>query len=408
MAGLAQNLAWDNRTVKTSASGDRVAVVGGSAAGLFTASLLARLGREVQVFERTEDLDPSPRTLIVTRRMRNLLGRAGESAIVNEIRRFEIFTDGRAATIPLSCPDLVIERATLIRNLADEARRAGAGLLLGRRFIGLESRDGVARLAFERSDDGKQEEIAARTIIGADGAASRVALAAGWAAQQTVPLIQAAVSLPRDLSPDTVRVWFIPDDTPYFYWLIPDGPARGVIGLIGEDGAKTRRDLERFLDRRGLAPSEFQAARIPLYQGWLPVRRQLGPAEVYLVGDAAAQVKVTTVGGLVTGLRGALAVARAIHRGRFDGELRALRRELDLHLLIRRALHTFTQKDYSELLDFLDGAARKSLGAYSRDEAARLLWRVCVRRPGLIWLGLRGLLTGRAAPRCGAGRGSGR
>jgi flavin-dependent dehydrogenase len=403
MGGLAQNLALDSRAVKRSAPGGQVVVVGGSAAGLFAAGLLARLGREVRVFERTEDLDPSPRTLIVTQRMRDLLGRAGEPAIVNEIRRFEIFTDGRAATIPLKSPDLVIERATLIRNLADEARQAGTELRLGRRFVGLESRGEVARLAFERSDDGGQEEVAAGTIIGADGAASRVALAAGWATQQTVPLIQATVTLPRDLSPDTVRIWFIPDDTPYFYWLIPDGPARGVIGLIGEDGAKTRRDLERFLERRGLAPSEFQAARIPLYRGWLPVRRQLGPAEVYLVGDAAAQVKVTTVGGIVTGLRGALAVARAIHHGRFDGELRALRRELDLHLLIRRALHAFTQKDYSELLDFLDGAARKSLGAYSRDEAARVLWRVCIRRPGLVWLGLRGLLSGRAAPRCGAG-----
>jgi flavin-dependent dehydrogenase len=397
VAGLAQNLAFDKRTVKGTASSGRVAVVGGSAAGLFAASLLARLGREVQVFERTEDLDPPPRTLIVTQRMRDLLGRAGEPAIVNEIHRFEIFTDGRVATIPLKRPDLVVERATLIRNLADEARQAGAELLLGRRFVGLESQGEVARLAFERSDDGQQEEVAARTIIGADGAASRVALAAGWAKQQTVPLIQATISLPRDLSPNTVRVWFIPDDTPYFYWLIPDGPTRGVIGLIGEDGGKTRRDLERFLDKHGLAPSEFQAARIPLYQGWLPVRRQVGPAEVYLVGDAAAQVKVTTVGGIVTGLRGALAVARAIHHGRFDGELRALRRELDIHLLIRRALHTFTQKDYSELLDFLGGAARESLAAYSRDEASRILWRVCVRQPGLVWLGLRGLMNGRAA-----------
>ena len=59
-----------------------VAVVGGSAAGLFTASLLARKGVPVRVFERIETLEPAERTLIVTHRMRNLLGalRSGASS----------------------------------------------------------------------------------------------------------------------------------------------------------------------------------------------------------------------------------------------------------------------------------------------------------------------------------------
>ncbi len=83
----------------------RVAIVGGSAAGFFTAWLLARGGRKVRVFERAEGLEPAPRTLIVTSRMKELLGGLGENAIVNEIRRFEVFTDGRSATIPLSQPD---------------------------------------------------------------------------------------------------------------------------------------------------------------------------------------------------------------------------------------------------------------------------------------------------------------
>jgi hypothetical protein len=98
------------------ASDDSVAVVGGSAAGLYTASLLARAGKTVRVFERAERLDPAPRTLIVTHRLRELLGPLAERSIVNEIRRFELFTDGRAATIPLERPDLVIERSRLIQD----------------------------------------------------------------------------------------------------------------------------------------------------------------------------------------------------------------------------------------------------------------------------------------------------
>jgi hypothetical protein len=74
--------------------------------------------------------------------------------------------------------------------------------------------------------------------------------------------------------------------------------------------------------------------------------------------------------------------------------LTALRRELDTHWLIRRALHHFQQKDYSQLVDLLNTATRQSLGEVNRDESMRLLWNVFRRQPRLVLLGLRGLLMG--------------
>src|ERR1700739_1594729 len=88
-----------------------VGIVGGSAAGLFAAHALSRAGKRVCVFEGSEDLDPRPRTLIVTSRMNEVLGGIGKNSLVNHIRKFELFTDGRAASIVLRQPDLVIERA---------------------------------------------------------------------------------------------------------------------------------------------------------------------------------------------------------------------------------------------------------------------------------------------------------
>jgi flavin-dependent dehydrogenase len=374
------------------------AVVGGSAAGLFTASLLAREGVSVRVFERIETLEPEERTLIVTDRMRRLLGRAAERSVVNEIRRFELFTDGRAATVTLKHPDLIIERRSLIQGLAQEAQRAGASIELGRRFHALHPNARGMVLEVDRCNDGVREEVHADTIIGGDGASSRVAHAAGWAPLETVPLVQAIVQLPKDMPPDTARVWFVPQDTPYFYWLIPESPTRGALGLIGEAGSETRQHLEKFLAKRKLDPISFQAARIPVYKRWVPVHRQVGQGSVYLVGDAAGQVKVTTVGGIVTGFRGALGVAQAILNGS-SGELRTLRRELDLHLLLRRSLHDFQQADYSQLVDLLNDPAKQSLAEYSRDEAWKILWRVCLSQPRLVLLGLRGLLSRSRSPR---------
>jgi flavin-dependent dehydrogenase len=152
--------------------------------------------------------------------------------------------------------------------------------------------------------------------------------------------------------------------------------------------------LERFLEKRHLEPREFQGARIPIYTGWTPVRRQLAGGDVYLVGDAAGQVKVTTVGGIVTGFRGAVGVAEAILNGGFSSKLRSLRRELNTHLLLRKLIHGFTQAHYSHLVDLLNTRTRKDLEAHTRDEAGSLLIRVCLHQPRLILLGLRALLSG--------------
>ena len=370
-----------------------VVVVGASAAGLLTAAKVAGGGRDVRVLESKSGFDPKPRSLIVTHHFREQLGPTAASSIVNEIRRFELFTDGRSAQIALRKPDLIIERARLIPSLAGEAARAGAKLSFDTRFLGFGPNSRGLRL--ELDSQGRREELHAHAVVGADGVTSRVGRAAGWPPIATVPLVQALVKIPKDLRPDTTRVWFVPDDTPYFYWLIPENESRGALGIIGEgSGQQTKQRIERFLEKKHLEPLEWQGARIPVYKKWVPVERRVGESRVFLVGDAAAQVKVTTVGGIVTGFRGAQGVADALLGTGDRGELRALRRELATHWLIRRTMHHFEQKHYSYLVDLLNSATRESLGEIHRDHSTRLLWNVFRHQPRLILLGLRGLLMG--------------
>jgi flavin-dependent dehydrogenase len=370
-----------------------VLVVGGSAAGFYTAAQIARGGKRVRVLESMRALQPAPRTLIVTNHLRTQLGAAANDCVLNEIRRFELFTDGRSAQVALAKPDLIIERARLIPSLAREAQQAGAKISLDTRFLSLSANGKGVRLEVESG--GHSEEFHAASVVGADGASSRVARMAGWPPIETVPLVQAIVRLPKDCPPDTTRVWFVPDDTPYFYWLIPESPERAALGIIGEDGRQTARRLAAFLEKKGMEPLEWQGARIPVYRRWVPLKRQVGKGSVYLVGDAAGQVKVSTVGGIVTGFRGALAVAQSIlRRGRW-GELLALRRELSTHWLLRQTMHHFEQRDYSRLVDLLNASTRDTLSEITRDESTRLLWNVLRRQPQLVLLGLRGLLLGR-------------
>jgi len=372
-----------------------IAIIGGSAAGFFTASLLAQKGLPVRIFETSDSIAPSPRTLIVTSHISDLTGSLGEGTVINKIRQYELFADGRFATISLGRPDLVIERSELIRQLATRAQESGAEILTGRHFLSFKPNGKRLSFAVSSNGDGELVEESTDILIGADGAFSKVAQSAGCPTQPTVPLFQAIVRLPKDMPSDATRVWFIPEDTPYFYWLIPYSPTHGVLGLIGEKEKRGQRSLTCFLERRNLIPLEIQSARIPLHTHWFPIHRRIGQSHVYLVGDAAGHVKMSTVGGLVTGFRGALGVAEAILNGGSSRQSKALRLELDLHWLIRKVLNRFSQADYAKLLDLLTPSVKHSLGLFNRDETGKLLLNVFFKEPRLLLLGLRSLLIGR-------------
>jgi flavin-dependent dehydrogenase len=111
-----------------------------------------------------------------------------------------------------------------------------------------------------------------------------------------------------------------------------------------------------------------------------------------LVGDAAGHVKATTVGGVVTGFRGALNVVDNILNSRNNLNFNGLRRELDLHNLIRKSLRGFTQEDYVKLLDMLNPSTIRSLSSFNRDETVKLLFHLFLSQPRLLLLGLRTIL----------------
>jgi flavin-dependent dehydrogenase len=359
-----------------------VHIIGGSAAGLFAAYLLAREGRRVRLFDANDVLNTESRTLITTSQLADVLGFFPDEAVCNEIKQIDLFSPGRSVRIPMRQPDLVVERAAIVRLLAKKALEAGAEIRGGCKFVDLQrAQDGVA-LTIRDTHQDRVEKVKARTVIGADGTFSRVAKFATGNGHGTTPILQAIVKLPKGHEINTTQVWFEPQETPYFYWLIPESQDRAAVGLITQKGKDSKQKLEQFLSRHGLEAEEIQAARVPAYKHWTRPWRRISGSQIYLVGDAAAQVKVTTVGGLVTGLRGARAAANAIlRRTHYLRELRPLRQELSLHLIIRSVLNRFGSADYDRLLDLLNPKTIHLLGRYNRDQAGRMLCRILVAQP---------------------------
>lgn len=371
----------------------KVAIIGASLGGLFTAYHLARQSVEVDVYERASALGLPHRTLIVTDKLNEVLGFVPEEAIINRIRNFEIFSRSRRVRIELSSSDLVIERERLIKLLGHMAEEAGAHIHLGYQFEGFFRAGKKMVLNLRNLKTGKIFTPLIDILVGADGACSAVARAISYNGHIPTALLQVKVALSQQRTSDTCQVWFDSNYTKYFFWSIPEGEELCTVGLIADNDQQARLGLEVFLKERGLKPLACQEAQVPLYQfRWLD-GGDAWPQGIFLVGDAASHVKVTTVGGVVTGLYGARALARAIlNGGDYKRELRGLKLELDLHLLIRNILNRFRNDDYDELLERLDGRLKGILQRWNRDELRRFFFKMILTEPRLLLLGLRTFL----------------
>jgi flavin-dependent dehydrogenase len=241
------------------------------------------------------------------------------------------------------------------------------------------------RLSFSRVSTGETVTETARALVGADGVDSGVAQDLGMAPVPSIVNLQARVVLPDGIAPDTACVWFNAQDTPYFYWLVPEGPDRAVVGLAADGLLRAKERLAGFLNERGWQPLSYQVSRVAAYRLRVRPWARVGESLVYLVVDAAGQVKVTTIGGVVTGLWGARAVAQAIIEGRgYQAALGRAGWELDLHWVLRAVLNRFTDDDYDALLRLLNEKTLALLRIYNRDQLTGMWWKLLLAQPGWV------------------------
>ncbi len=368
-----------------------IIVVGASVAGLFAAYQLAKAGREVRIYEAQAELLPEERTLIVTPAWLRLLDFDVEEAVLNRTHTFELFSRNASARIPLQEPDVILERARFIRLLARQVEEAGGELLLNHRLERVQNGGGPPRLHF-RNGRGP-EVLPASDVIGADGIHGAVAPQIEHEGVPRVYIPQVRVALPADQPPETVRVWFDRERTRFFTWLIPESPETAAVGLIADTETEAKDALVQFMQAHDLAPlDDYQEDWVSLYPPRARPAVTVGAGRALLVGDNAGQVKVTTVGGVVTGMRGGAAAAQAILNGTsYHAELRPLRRELGAHALVRYVLDGFTDSDYDQLLEMLDEKTVAILSTYHRDQLVQLIWRLLSSEPRWLMLGARAL-----------------
>jgi flavin-dependent dehydrogenase len=312
-------------------------IIGGSFAGLACARSAALRGLKVAVL----DGKPEPGARVRTTGI--LVKEASDefdlpAQLMRKVHGVRLYApDDRS--LDLSAPGYFFQATDmprLMRWMAEEAARAGANLMYGRKFEGgLEYERGVV-----------VDDLHAGFLIGADGARSRVAEHFSLGRNQNF-----LAGLEIDCEPlkgmDARFLHCFADSKiapGYIAWMVP-GVAATQIGLAASK--KARPDLGALL-KRLKAHCDIRDIRVVARRsGLIPsggVVKNLGSNRVMLVGDAAGMVSPVTGGGIHTALhfgrRAALLVcehlgSRGIH------PVAALTREAPRYgakLLLRRAL----------------------------------------------------------------------
>jgi flavin-dependent dehydrogenase len=311
-----------------------------------------------------------------------------QDLIRHKVGTIQIQCGEQSAEIQLSSLDIIIDRYHLIKSLLIAAKDAGVEVVTGGEFVGFNTSGHRTELIIRMN--GEDTKITTKYLIGADGVNSQVRSHAGLKDIDQVPLLQAEIQLPKNWDADITKVWFDPDKTPYFYWLIPDQDNKAVVGLISSRGNNIRQLLEEFLKNNSFEPLGYQTGLAAMYSRSSDHEIMVGNVRVLMVGDAAGHVKVTTVGGTVTGFGGAKAAVGAILDGQsYQTTLHCVSKELNIHQLIRQMLDNMTGRDYQKLIEYISPAVKTFLRRYNRDEMGRHFWKLVFLQPRFIPLGLK-------------------
>lgn len=351
-----------------------ITIVGAGPAGSYLAYLLAEQGKEVKVLEEHKIIgSPVQCTGIVTHSIENFFKLKNEVIAKRLDKVIVVSKDNR---VTANVDEIVMWRDEFDRFVAGMAQQAGAEFLLEHQFIGFNGKNSI-RVKNKKSN--KIKEIKADAVVGADGPYSAVAKAANMDSNSKNYIgMQAKVKLAMDTT--AFETHFGSDFPNFFGWVVPESEDVVRLGIGCFENAQEH--FYKFLKNRTGKKDVicWESGLIPLYNP----KKAIQKGNVYLIGDAAAQVKATTGGGIIPSLKAAQTLCDCINNNKdYNKKFRKQSgRELLLHLKIRNALNRFSDKDYGKLLDLMNQEkVKKVLKKYDRDTPIPLVANLLLKEP---------------------------
>ena len=306
-----------------------VVVIGGGPAGATAATDLARKGISVLLLDRGGRIKPCGGA-IPPRLIRDF--DIPDALLVARVKSARMVSPAfRAVDMPIDGGFVgMVDRQHFDEWLRQRAEAAGAERRTGIFDRVSRDADGTAIVHYDTNASNGATRVRARSIIGADGAKSKVA-------RQCVPgadhvryvfAYHEIVRSPRgDTQFDGARcdVYYQGRLSPDFYgWVFPHGDTISVGSGSARKGFSLRGSVRQLRDTAGLGAAETirrEGAPIPLR----PMRRWDNGRDIVLAGDAAGVVAPASGEGIYYAMLGGRLAAEAAASFCATGDARALR-----------------------------------------------------------------------------------
>jgi len=263
-----------------------------------------------------------------------------DEVVINHIDGAEIFLNHDSFKINRKNVAVVIDRERF-----DRALGKGLNIHFNTRFVGIEREAGAYLVETDKG------EYYADIVIGADGANSALRKIAGF--EENIPSLRGVQFRMRydKCHKNLVQVYL---KNPSFAWIIPESEDLVRVGVISDN---PYHDLKEFLEEKSIKGEILEkfAGAVPL--GRCPAHKQ----NIFLVGDAACQVKPLTHGGIYYGMRCAEILVDCILRDRpqdYETEWRQrFEREINIGLRLRRMYERLREDETEKLFAVLKNNA---------------------------------------------------
>lgn len=306
-----------------------VVVVGGGPAGCMAAKYAAKEGASTLILEEDAEIGEPAQCagLISKRAIEESEIKNSKSFISCELKGAILYSHSYEFRIESPSPDkraFAIRRSVFDKELAKEAQKEGAGIILRSKVESIKKRGKGAKLTIVTGTANGKKEIGATVVIGADGVKSGVAKMAGLNGAKN---FLNCVQLEGEYEIDEAFAEMLVGKTiapGFFAWVIPTGENIARIGLCIDKRfsplANPMPFLKRILSKHPIIAKRYKGNTSNFTVGRIPIPMGVGLREkirmqkqktvkiedsvgVLLVGDAAAQVKPITGGGVYYGMK---------------------------------------------------------------------------------------------------------
>jgi geranylgeranyl reductase family protein len=357
-----------------------ISVIGAGPSGLYSSFLLAKQNLDVKIFDQKPKIGvPVQCTGIITSKIEDIL-RLKEDTVKNKITKIELNSDNNFLTLNLKEPDIVVDRQRFDQFLAEKAEKAGAKILMNRKFI--QKKD--ANIEIRNLNTKTNEDINSEILIGADGPLSSIYnIVNPNLKRKFYKGLQ--IRAKGNFEKDKFKVYLGSVCPDFFAWLVPEDDETARIGLATFSNPKPL--MKKFLEKINIKKAtEIQSGLIPIYNPKIATKKD----NIFLVGDAAGQIKSSTGGGIIQDLIAAECLADSIINNKdYEHEWKdKLKKDLDMHLKIRKILNSFKVKDYNRLIDLIKSEKILSLlENESRDRPSKFIMKMIRYEPRLLFFG---------------------